>query len=102
MSPAIREFVPKLCTHHHSPYNLTPTTMPQDIDHEEKKVQDAIKLLENSDGMKIAEAARKTRCSYDRLRNRLNSIPPSSSYGGHNKKLTIVEDESLKDYLIIA
>ena len=39
--------------------------MPQDIDYEEKKVQDTIKLLENNDSIKIVEAVYKIHCSYD-------------------------------------
>ena len=75
--------------------------MPPKVDHKEQKVQDVINLLQRKPTMKVLAAARKTRCSYDRLRRRLKGIPPSSSRGGHNKKLGKVEDYVLKDYLFM-
>ena len=75
--------------------------MPPKVDHEEEKVQAAMALLRRKPYMKAAAAARQTRCSYERLRRRLKGVPPSSSRGGHNKKLGIVEDNVLKDYLFM-
>ncbi len=75
--------------------------MPNDIDHEEEKVQRAIQILSENPGMKIAKAARITRAPYDRLRGRLAGKLPSTSRGGHNKKLSTVEDDALKDYLYL-
>lgn len=69
------------------------------IDHEEEKVQAALALLQTNPHQTLAVVARKTRCSYKRLRGRLRGIPPSSTRGGHNKKLSIIEDNVLKDFL---
>ncbi len=76
--------------------------MTKDMDHEEEKVQLAIKLLAQNPSLKIAQAARTTRAPYNRLRGRLAGKPPSSSRGGHNKKLSTIEDNALKDYLLVA
>jgi DDE superfamily endonuclease len=69
--------------------------------HEEKKVQDALALIQKNPGMKAAEAARTTRASYWRLTRRLRGIPRSSSRGGHNKKLEEPETKALREYLLM-
>ena len=75
--------------------------MPPKVDHEEEKVQAAMALLRRKPYMKAAVVARQTRCSYKRLRCQLKGVPPSSSCSRHNKKLGIVEDNVLKDYLFM-
>ena len=49
--------------------------MPPADEHEEEKVQKALKLLEENPRMSLAEAARKTRAAYHGVRRRLNSTP---------------------------
>jgi hypothetical protein len=75
--------------------------MPLADQHEEEKVQRALKLLYENPGMKIATAVRQTRAIYDRVRRRLKGIPRSSARGGHNKKLNVPLTAALKDYLIM-
>jgi hypothetical protein len=75
--------------------------MSQPDQFEEAHVQEAIQLLQDNPGMKIASAARQTRAIYHRVRRRLKGIPRSSSRGGHNKKLNVPSSDALKDYLII-
>jgi hypothetical protein len=75
--------------------------MPPSDEHEEKKVQDAIELIQKHPGTTAAEAARKTRCAYYRLTRRLNGTPRLSSRGGHNKKLIVPESTALKHYLLM-
>ena len=75
--------------------------MPENIDREEIKVQKAVDLLNKNPRMKKSVAARTTRCSYHRLLNRLHGLLPSSSRGGHNKKLALVEDTAIRDHLIL-
>jgi hypothetical protein len=43
--------------------------MPPNVDHEELKVQEALKLMKENPRMKAAEAARQTRASYECLRS---------------------------------
>ena len=86
---------------HHFVLNSIPTMMPPKVDHKEEKVQATMALLRRKPHMKAAAAARQTRCSYERLRCQLKGVPPSSSCGGHNKKLGTVEDNVLKDYLFM-
>ena len=58
--------------------------MPLSDEHEEKKIQDAIELIQKYPRTTPAEVARKTRCAYYRLTCRLNGIPRLSSREGHN------------------
>ena len=57
-------------------------------------------LGENSN-TKVKEVARLFNCSYFRLLARSHGRRPSSSRGGHNKKLSEPEDSALKDYLLM-
>jgi hypothetical protein len=67
---------------------------------EENKVQDCLKLLQKHPELTIAEAARQTRASYERVRRRLRGIPASNTRGGHNKKLDVPQEHALKDHLL--
>src|SRR6266487_3003885 len=75
--------------------------MPPADQHEEEKVQRALKLLHENPRMKIATAVRQTRAIYDRVRRRLKGIPRSSARGGHNKKLNMPSTAVLKEYLLM-
>jgi hypothetical protein len=68
---------------------------------EEKKVQQCLKLLQENPKMTIAEAARQTRASYDRVYRRRKGIPASNSRGGHNRKLNQPQTQVLIDHLLI-
>ncbi len=75
--------------------------MPPKRDLEEEKVQKTIALLQKNPGMKRSKACQLTRADYQRVTRCLKGTPPSSSRGGHNKKLCLVQDNVLKDYLIM-
>jgi hypothetical protein len=75
--------------------------MPSNADHEEEKVQAALRLMKSNPGMKAAEAARQTRASYERVRRQLRGVPPSSSRGGLNKKLAEPESRALREHLLM-
>jgi hypothetical protein len=68
---------------------------------EEDKVQMALSLLKENPRMKITVACREARASYESVRRRVRGIPPSSSRGGHNKKLNGPENEALRDFLVM-
>jgi hypothetical protein len=67
---------------------------------EEKKVQDCLKLLQKHPEVTIADNARQSRASYQRVRCRLRGVPASNTRGGHNKKLNIPQEHALKDHLL--
>jgi len=58
-------------------------------------------LLKNNPKMKAKKAAAETRASYLRLLSCLKGVARSSSCGGHNKKFTKVNNNVLKDYLLM-
>ena len=66
---------------------------------EEDKVQNALSIIQANPGIKIKEACRQTRASYDRVRRRLWDISPSNTRERHNKKLKEPESKALKDYI---
>ena len=67
---------------------------------EERKVQACLEMHRTNPNMTLAEAARRTRASYDRARRRLRGIPASNSRGGHNKKFAEPQNEAIKDHLL--
>ncbi len=75
--------------------------MPENIDREEIKVQKAVDLLNKNPLIKESVMARKTHYSYNCLLNRLCGLLPSSSCSSYNKKLALVEDIVIRDYLIL-
>jgi hypothetical protein len=81
--------------------NKSTATMPPADQHEEEKVQRALKLLHENPSMKIAMAVWQTGAIYDCVRRRLKGIPRSSTRGGHNKKLNIPSTAVLKEFLLM-
>ena len=67
----------------------------------EKKVQDALALLQENPGMKATITVQQTCASYYWLIRWLQGILCSSSWEGHNKKLDEPSTEALKDYLLM-
>jgi hypothetical protein len=51
--------------------------------------------------LKASAAARQFSAPYQRLLRRRRGIPPSSSRGGHNKKLNSIQDAALQDYIYL-
>jgi hypothetical protein len=58
-------------------------------------------LLEGDPKLKVAEASRRVGVSYWKLYRRKQGRVSSSSWGGHNKKLTEVEDKALINHLLM-
>jgi hypothetical protein len=54
----------------------------------ESRIVEAIEYIQLNPHTKIALVTRSYNVSYYKLRARLNGRPPSSSRGGHNKKLS--------------
>ena len=50
--------------------------------------------------MSTAEAARRTRASYDRVRRCQRGILASNTRSKHNQKLTEPQNEAMKDHLL--
>jgi hypothetical protein len=57
--------------------------------------------MKSNPKIKAAKAASKTRASYHCVLRRLKSIPPSSSHGGHNKKLAEPKNHALREHLLM-
>jgi hypothetical protein len=72
--------------------------MPKD-DEIEKAIQAASEAMDRDPRLKAKDAAIQYGAHYRRLLNRRNGHPPSSSRGGHNKKLSEPEEEAIKSYL---
>lgn len=67
----------------------------------EAKVAAASTAMDADPRLKAAEAARQFGAPYYRLIGRRKGVPPSNSRGGHNKKLSIVQDQALRDYIFM-
>jgi len=67
---------------------------------EEIKVRQALELLRKNPRMSVAEAARQSRASYNRVLRRRKGTPASNSRGGQNKKLLKPQEYALKDYVL--
>jgi hypothetical protein len=57
--------------------------------------------MKSNPKIKAAKAVSKTRASCHRVLRRLKGIPPSSSRGGHNKKLAEPENYALREHLLM-
>ncbi|KAI0992773.1 hypothetical protein K3495_g15412 [Podosphaera aphanis] len=67
----------------------------------EETIQNALRYMKENPNAKIAQVTRQFKCQYQLLYNRSRGIKPSSSRGGHNKKLSEPEDQALQDYLLL-
>lgn len=75
--------------------------MSKSIDFDEMCVQKAVEQLQADPTLTVATAARNANAPYFKVYRRLRGIAPSSSRGGHNKKLAEVEDRALIDHLLM-
>jgi hypothetical protein len=75
--------------------------MPTKVELIEEKVIQASKAMDKDPTLKGTKAAAKFRAPYDRLMARRRGRPASNTRGGHNKKLSGPQDESLKDYIFM-
>jgi hypothetical protein len=73
--------------------------MPQTNTEIKDAIAKASEAMDKDPSLKGTVAAKQYRAIYSRLIKRRNGRPPSSSRGGHNKKLSEPQDNALKDYL---
>ncbi|RFU31685.1 hypothetical protein B7463_g4640, partial [Scytalidium lignicola] len=67
----------------------------------ESRIAEAIEYIQLNPHAKIAPIARSFNVPYQKLRARLIGRNPSSSRGGHNKKLSEPQETALKDYMML-
>jgi len=67
----------------------------------EARIADASRALDLDPKLKVAAAVRQFGAPYERLLWRRKGRPPSSSRGGHLKKLVEPQDGALKSYLLM-
>ena len=66
---------------------------------EEKRLKICLAIINENPRIKLAGLARSNRVSYDKLRRRIRAIPDTRSKGGHNTRLTDIQDKALKRYI---
>jgi hypothetical protein len=67
----------------------------------ESKITAASAAMDANPCLKASDAARQFNAPYYRLLRRRRGIPPSHTRGGHNKKLSTVQDQALRDYIVM-
>ena len=67
----------------------------------ESKIAAASAAMDANPCLKASDAARQFNTLYYRLLRRRRGIPPSHTRGGHNKKLSTVQDQALRDYIVM-
>jgi DDE superfamily endonuclease/Tc5 transposase DNA-binding domain len=85
---------------HHTTCTTT-TKMPLTSAQIEARVIAASTAMDADPFLKASVAARQFSAPYQRLLRRRAGVPPSSSRGGHNKKLDSIQDKALRDYIYL-
>jgi hypothetical protein len=67
----------------------------------ESKIAAASAATDANPRLKASDAARQFDAPYYRLLRRRRGIPPSHTRGGHNKKLSTIQDQALRDYIVM-
>ena len=75
--------------------------MPASSSEIESKITAASAAMDTNPCLKASDAARQFNAPYYRLLRRRRGIPPSHTRGGHNKKLSAVQDQALRDYIVM-
>jgi hypothetical protein len=99
-STAIREYFQEPTTFNHF-HPLPTATMPAKSTEIEAKVAAASAAMDADPRLNAAKAARQFGAPYHRLLRRRKGVPPSHTRGGHNKKLSPIQDEALRDYIFM-
>jgi hypothetical protein len=84
---------------HPTPPNFVLDAMSLDAKAKEQLVQNSLAKLRDTPGLSITDATRATGASYWQVYRRHHGYPPSSSRGGHNKKMTVPQDAALIDHI---
>jgi hypothetical protein len=71
---------------------------PHDI---EELIAQASRAMDNDPYLKGTKAAKQYGAPYERLMARRRGRPPSHSRGGQNKKLSVPQDDALKEYILM-
>jgi len=75
--------------------------MPPKAEAIKERIAKASEAMDRDPKLKGAKAVAYFGAPYDRLMARRRGRPVSNSRGGHNKKLSVPQDESLRDYLLM-
>jgi hypothetical protein len=75
--------------------------MPANSSEIESKITAASAAMDTNPCLKASDAAFQFNAPYYRLLRRRRGILPSYTRGGHNKKLSAVQDQALRDYIVI-
>jgi hypothetical protein len=67
----------------------------------EERIAKASRAMDDDPNLKGTKAAQRFGAPYDRLIARRRGRPPSYSRGGQNKKLSIPQDDALKEYILM-
>ena len=67
---------------------------------EEERIKECLFIIKNNPGIKLAKLAREKRVEYFKLRRRINRIPDQRTKGGHNKRLSPIQEEGFKRYIL--
>ena len=75
--------------------------MPPKSEAIEERIARASEAMDQDPRLRGTKAAVQFVVPYDRLMARRRGRPASNSRGGHNKKLSVPQDKSLRDYLLM-
>ena len=67
----------------------------------EERIAKASLTMDDDPNLKGTKAAQRFGAPYNRLIARRRGRPPSYSRGGQNKKLSIPQDDALKEYILM-
>lgn len=73
--------------------------MPANTTQIEARIAAASEAMDANPRLKASVAARQFNAPYQSLLRRRRGVPPSNTRGGHNKKLSTVQDQALRDYI---
>jgi hypothetical protein len=84
-----------------TPFTSATFNMPPASREIETRIANACEAMDNDPKLKGMAAAARFGAPYDRLMACQRGRPPSHTRGGHNKKLLVPQDDSLKDYILM-
>jgi hypothetical protein len=84
-----------------TPFTSATLNMPPASREIETRIANACEAMDNDPKLKGMAAAARFGAPYDRLMARRRGRPPSHTRGGHNKKLSVPQDDLLKDYILM-
>jgi len=73
--------------------------MPNYDSKEEEQLTDCLQIIAKNPRIKLARLARELRVLYDKLRRRIRHVADGRLNGGHNKRLTAMQEDGFKRYI---